>query len=78
MLELTETVLAAVQLALCQAVDLRDGKGCHARSRELHTAVRKIVPINDADRRQDIDIHQVLELYRSKKLPIGEIDFPAE
>jgi histidine ammonia-lyase len=77
-LELTETVLAAVQLALCQAVDLRDGKGCHARSRELHSAIRKIVPINDADRRQDIDIHQVLELYRSNKLPIGEIDFPAE
>jgi histidine ammonia-lyase len=75
-LELTETVLAIVQLALCQAVDLRDGKGCHGRSRKLHDAVRKVVPINDADRRQDIDIHHVLELYRSAKLPIGEIDFP--
>ncbi len=77
-LELTETVLAVVQLALCQAVDLRDGQQCHVRSRALHAAVREIVPINNADRRQDIDIHQVLELYRSGKLPIGEIDFPVE
>ncbi len=31
-IELTETVLAVVQLALCQAVDLRNGEGCHSRS----------------------------------------------
>jgi histidine ammonia-lyase len=77
-LELTESVLAVVQLALCQAVDLRERQGCHARSNALHDAVRKVVPINDADRRQDLDIHRVLELYRTGQLPIGEIDFPAE
>jgi histidine ammonia-lyase len=76
--ELTETVLAIVQLALCQGVDLRSGKGMHRRSRELHQAVRRFVAINDADRRQDVDIHRVLELYRIGELPIGEINFPAE
>jgi histidine ammonia-lyase len=75
-IELTETVLAVVQLALCQAVDLRSRDGCHARSRELHRAVRDIVPINNADRRQDLDIQQVLYLHRAGKLPIGAIDFP--
>jgi histidine ammonia-lyase len=77
-IELTETVLAVVQLALCQAVDLRSGKGCHARGRQIHQAVRKFAPINDADRRQDLDIQQLLEKYRGGKLPIGEADFPGD
>jgi histidine ammonia-lyase len=77
-IELTETTLAIVQLALCQAFDLRSGQGCHHRSRELHQAIRRIVPMNTADRRQDVDIQSVLELYRAKELPIGAIDFPAE
>jgi histidine ammonia-lyase len=76
--ELTETVLAIVQLALCQAVDLRNGEGCHRRSRELHQAVRRTIPLVDADRRQDHDIHAVLDLYRTDRLPTGEIDFPLE
>jgi histidine ammonia-lyase len=74
--ELTETVLAVVQLALCQAVDLRQGEGCRHRSKELHLAIRKFVPVNDADRRQDLDIQKILELYRADELPIGAIDFP--
>jgi histidine ammonia-lyase len=74
--ELTETVLAVVQLALCQAVDLRKAHGCHARSKAVHEAVRKQIPINDGDRRQDHDIHTLLDLYRSNHLPIGEADFP--
>ena len=73
-LELTETVLAVVQLALCQAVDLRNREGCHVRSKALHQAVRKHVPVNDADRRQDEDIYRVLAMYRSAELPIGEVD----
>jgi histidine ammonia-lyase len=77
-IELTETILAIVQLALCQAVDLRNGQGCHLRSRELHQAIRRIVPTNTADRRQDVDIYSVLELYRARELPIGSIDFPTE
>jgi hypothetical protein len=34
--------------------------------------------MNDADRRQDLDIDSVLKLYRSGGLPIGAADFPAE
>ena len=77
-IELTETILAIVQLALCQAVDLRNGQGCHLRSRELHQAIRRIVPTTTAARRQDVDIYSVLELYRARELPIGSIDFPTE
>jgi histidine ammonia-lyase len=77
-LELTETAAAVVQLALVQAVDLRSGEGCHLRSRELHRAVRLAVAVNDADRRQDLDIRRVLEMHRAAELPIGPIDFPAE
>jgi histidine ammonia-lyase len=73
-LELTETVLAVVQIALCQAVDLRNREGCHVRSRTLHEAIRQQVPVNDADRRQDEDIYRVLALYRSAELPIGQIE----
>lgn len=76
-IELTETVLAVVQLALCQAVDLRNGENCHLRSKELHRAIRRIIPQVDADRRQDLDIQRVLEQHRQKKLPIGVADFPA-
>jgi histidine ammonia-lyase len=76
--ELTETVLAIAQLAVAQAVDLRNRHGCHSRSRELHQAIRRAIPANTADRRQDLDIQQVLTLYRSRQLPIGAVDFPAE
>jgi histidine ammonia-lyase len=72
-LELTETVAAICTLALCQAVDLRDGAGCHARARAMHAAVRRQVPFNDGDRRQDGDIAAVLTLLRAGELPIGEI-----
>ena len=72
-LELTETVLAVVQLALCQAVDLRGREGCHRRSRAIHSAVRGTIPVNDADRRQDVDVHTVLSQFRSNALPIGEM-----
>jgi histidine ammonia-lyase len=77
-IELTETVLAIVQLAVCQAVDLRPAEDARRRSRELHEAIRAVVPMNTADRRQDVDIYRVLELHRAGKLPIGQIDFPAD
>jgi histidine ammonia-lyase len=76
--ELTETVLAIVQLAVCQAVDLRNGENCHSRSREVHQAVRRTIPVNSADRRQDLDIQNILGLYQNHQLPIGAVDFPAE
>ena len=75
-LELTETAAAIGVLTLCQAVDLRAGAGCHARSQAMHAAVRARVPKVDADRRMDGDIAAVLAMYRAGELPIGEVDFP--
>jgi histidine ammonia-lyase len=74
-LELTETVGAISLLALCQAVDLRDQASRPLRTRLLHEAVRKGVPMNLADRRMDGDIQWVLERYRDGSLPSGEGDF---
>jgi len=76
-LELTETVLAVVQLALCQAVDLRSKEGCHQRSRAIRDAVRAKVPVNTADRRQDLDVQTVLSQYRANLLPLGDMAFPS-
>jgi len=70
-LELTETVAAIVLLAACQAVDLRGDETNGRRARALRDAVRKSVPLVEADRRQDRDIEAVLALYRSGELPIG-------
>jgi histidine ammonia-lyase len=56
-------VLAVVQLALCQPGDLRRGMNGHSRSRELHRVIRQSVAANDADRRQDVDIQRVLEVF---------------
>lgn len=75
-IELTETILAIVTLALCQAVDLREQRNCRMRARAMHQAVRAAIPMVDVDRRQDHDIQQVLSMFRGKQLPIGEIDFP--
>jgi len=70
-LELTETVAVIVLLAACQAVDLRGDETNGRRARALRDAVRKSVPLVEADRRQDRDIEAVLALYRSGELPIG-------
>jgi histidine ammonia-lyase len=72
--ELTETILAVLQLALCQAVDVRQKDGCHRRSLLLHEVIREHVPVNDVDRRQDHDIQRVLDLYHGGKLPVGQMD----
>jgi histidine ammonia-lyase len=73
-LELTETVAAVHTLALCQAVDLREGETQAVRSVALHDAVRKHVPMNVADRRQDHDIEAVLALHRGGQLASGSLD----
>ncbi len=73
-LELAETVAAVHTLALCQAVDLREGEAGALRSRALRDAVRKAVPINLADRRQDEDIAQVLALHAAGELATGDLD----
>lgn len=75
-LELTETVAAIHLLALCQAVDIREGAHCHSRSRALHAAVRKAIPVNLADRPMEKDIQWALNAFREDLLPIGDIDFP--
>jgi histidine ammonia-lyase len=75
-LELAETVAAIELLALCQAVDLRGPATCTPGSQRLHAAVRRLVPRNDADRRQDVDIATILEQHRAGALPVGAADFP--
>jgi histidine ammonia-lyase len=73
-LELTEQIAAILLLAAAQAVDLRQDQGCHSRSRSVRDAVRAFVPMNDADRRQDVDIAAVLVRYRAGQLPVGAAD----
>ena len=67
--ELAETVASIGLLAGCQAVDLRGGIDVNARTTELHKFVRERIPLVTEDRRQDIDIQQVLELHRKGQLP---------
>src|SRR5579883_284512 len=73
-IELTETVAAIYTLALCQAVDLRRGEGCHRRALRMRDTVRQRVRFNDFDRRQDGDIRAVLEMMRAGELPLGEAE----
>jgi histidine ammonia-lyase len=73
-LELGETVAAVHTLAVCQAVDLREGDADALRSCAMRDAVRKAVPMNVADRRQDVDIAQVLARYKAGELPTGDLD----
>lgn len=72
-LQLTQTVGAIVQLGLCQAVDLRKHENCHTRSCQLHAHIRQYIPINNADRRQDLDIQKILDLLDQNELPIGHV-----
>ncbi|MGH6692387.1 MAG: aromatic amino acid lyase, partial [Gammaproteobacteria bacterium] len=72
-LELAETVAAILLLAGCQALDLRGGAS-RRRSRALHDAVRKEVPMLRADRRQDRDIAGVLAALRAGSLPLAGLD----
>ena len=73
-LDLTETIAAIHLLTVCQAVDLRTPSRCHPKSVEMRDAVRAHIPHVDADRRMDLDIQKVLELYRQNRLPLGELD----
>lgn len=70
-LSVAETVSAVVALAMCQAVDLRDGQGCHRRASAMYGAVRQLVPMLTEDRPQDRDVVTVLELFRAGLLPLG-------
>lgn len=74
--ELTERVLAIVLLACCQALDLRGPDGRRARSQEVLTAVRALVPTNTGDRRQDVDILAVLAALPGGSLRLGAWEEP--
>jgi histidine ammonia-lyase len=73
-LSMAESVAAIVALAMCQAVDLRDGQGCHRRASALYGAVRQLVPRLTTDRAQDRDVVTVVELFRAGLLPLGKLD----
>jgi histidine ammonia-lyase len=73
-LSVAESVAAIVALAMCQAVDLRDGQGCHRRASAIYGAVRQLVPRLTRDRAQDRDVETVLELFRAGLLPLGKLD----
>ena len=66
--ELAETVGAIHLLALSQATNLRDRVGPF--SAQLRDAVRSVVPMNDGDRRMDVDIDAALSLLRTDSLPL--------
>lgn len=73
-LSTAESVAAIVALVMCQAVDLRDGRGCHRRASAIYGAVRQLVPRLTKDRAQDRDVETVLELFRAGLLPLGKLD----
>jgi histidine ammonia-lyase len=68
-LELSESVAAIGLLAAAQAVDLRGAEASSPSSVAMRDAVREKIPMLVADRRQDVDIEQVLELHREGLLP---------
>lgn len=72
-LSVAESVAAIVALGMCQAVDLRDGQGCHRRASAIYGAVRQLVPMLTDDRAQDRDVVTVLELFRAGLLPLGSL-----
>ncbi len=74
-LDLTETVAVVHLLGAVQAVDLRGAENVGEGSRAVWEAVRAHVPKNEEDRRMDRDIQVVLDLHRTERLPVGEIDF---
>ena len=67
--ELCETVAAIALLGACQAAELRGVPP--PRLAALLAAVRAEVPAVSADRRQDLDIARVLELHRTRALPLS-------
>ena len=73
-LSVAESIAAIVALAMCQAVDLRDGQGCHRRASAIYGAVRQLVPRLTRDRAQDRDVETVLELFRAGMLPLGKLE----
>jgi histidine ammonia-lyase len=74
--ELTERVAAIALLVACQAVQLRGPPACRPRSRQVLDAVRRSVPANTGDRRQDHDIEAIVGRLRAQDLSLGEPEEP--
>jgi histidine ammonia-lyase len=74
--ELTERVAAIMLLAACQAADLRGPEACRPRTREVLAEVRRYVPMNAADRRQDVDIEAVVRRMLACELRLGAPEEP--
>jgi histidine ammonia-lyase len=70
-LELAETTAAICTLAIAQAVDLRQGKGCFHRARALQAAIRQKFPPVLEDRALDVEIKWVTQAFSQGKLPLG-------
>ena len=69
--ELAERVLAIALLAACQALELRGAEAARPKNRALLSEVRRTVPANTADRRQDGDIEAVVAGLRAGRLGLG-------
>lgn len=68
-IELSENVAAILTLAAAQAVDLRGAAECSPSSIDMRDRVREAVPMLVEDRRQDLDIAQLVALHRAGELP---------
>jgi histidine ammonia-lyase len=73
---LTDRVAAIGLLAACQAVELRGPLTCHPRSRQVLDAVRRFVPANTGDRRQDRDIETIVVRLGAQDLSLGAPEEP--
>jgi len=69
-LELSEGVAAILTLAAAQAVDLRGEVECSRHSAAMRDRVREAIPMLVDDRRQDLDITQLLAMHHDGLLPV--------
>ena len=74
--ELAERVLAIALLGACQALELRGAGAARPGNRAVLAEVRRVVPANTADRRQDGDIEAVVALLRLDRLGLGRPEEP--
>jgi histidine ammonia-lyase len=74
--ELTERVTAIALLVACQAVQLRGPLACRPGSRQVLDEVRRFVPANTGDRRQDHDIEAIVARLGAQELSLGAPEEP--
>jgi phenylalanine ammonia-lyase len=75
MTALAQEAAAITLMALCQAVDLRDGAAnLGAGNQAVFEAVRKEVSVLENDRPLDCDIARVSRLIRTRQVPVPELE----